>query len=542
MSTIRTRLEAIRETHPYAMPAIVLIVLSFGVMAPSLSGDFLNWDDDRFVVNNPEVQSLTPQNLVHAFSGLRFESYQPLLLISYMVDGTLWPGRPLGYRLHNLVLYLISVSLLLWLFKRLGFARGAALAGCLFFALAPYKVESTAWIAGRKDVLMLLFALGAWHFHLAAHEGEGRAVWVHRGLSLLCFIAALLSKSSALVLPFMMGIVDVGLRKRPVLRDALLLAPFVLIAAGLAVVLIVIWGEAELIRQDVAPGALERLTLVGWTLGHYADTIAWPFRLSPLYAQPTPEMLHQGMLLGYGVVTGIALLLGVARVKGRSIRVPLSLFALFLVALGPFLNLVPMYYLVSDRYLLLPSIALALGVAAVYPSTAKGSSLSKKAKKRAPTGRPGSGRLYWFFLTIILLAYGVATVFEGLAWRDSESLWRHAVNRQPGAYYARLKLGETLRDNDNPEESAEQYRMALKLKPLSPSALGGLFWGSLLADAKEVHGVTAKEAEQMAYRFVAIANDGQKLLGLKRYLERQGLKRAARVVEERVYPHGGGRR
>lgn len=541
MSTLRTRLEKIRTTHPYRASVVLSVVLTFAVFAPSLGGGFLNWDDNRFIVDNPHVRSLTVENLVHAFGGLRFESYQPLLLVSYMVDGSLWPGRPAGYRLHNLALYLISVGLLLGLFQRFRLAPAAALAGGLFFALAPYKVESAAWIAGRKDVLMLLLALCAWHFHLAAHDAKGRARWIRRGLSLLCFFAALLAKSSALVLPFMMGIADVGLLRRPATKTALILAPFVLLAAGLAVCLVTIWGEAELIRQDVAEGIGDRIALMGWTLWHYADTALRPFRLSPIYAQPTPEMLRQGMWLGYGALAVIAILLATARLRGRDVRTPLCLTAMFLLALGPFLNLVPIYYLVSDRYLLLPSIALALGVAKVYPSSARDDVPAARGKRRSRGGAFRIRPLYHLLLAVLLLAYGTATVFEGLAWRSSESLWQHAVARQPGSYYARLKLGETLRDNDQPEASAHQYRMALKIKPLSPSALGGLFWASLLADAEEVPGVTKQEAEQMAYRFVAMANDGPRLLGLMRDLKQRGLNRAAGVVEERVYPGRQGR-
>jgi hypothetical protein len=493
-------------------------------MAPSLDGGFLNWDDDRFIVDNPHVQGFSLENLTFAFGALRFESYQPLHLVSYMIDGALWPARPLGYRAHSLALYLGGVLLLYGLQRRAGIKPLAASVGTLVFAVAPYRVESVAWIAGRKDVLMLVFALAAWHLHLKADERPGPGLgW--RGLALLGFVAALLSKSSALVLPVMMVVLDVGLLGKPLKRSILVLTPFLLLALALALGLPLVWSEAELTRETIAPGVEGRATLVGWTIGHYVDTLLWPFRLSPLYAQPSPAMLSQGMALGLGAILALAALLGVTRLRKRPVTKPLVVILLFFTALAPFSNLIPLYYLVADRYLLLPSIGLALG-AGLLIDDAKG------ARKRLIIGLG----------VVVIAVYGLAAASEGRAWRTSESLWRHAVARQPGAFYARIKLGETLRNGGKPAESAEAYRKALAIRPLSPVALGGVFWGELLQDAAEVPGISDDETEKLAFKFVAMANDGKKLLTFAEYLKRRGCERAAKVVMDRVYPPSVGAR
>jgi hypothetical protein len=507
--------------------AVFVSLITLLVFSPSLQGDFLNWDDDRFVVNNPAVQSLSWQNVVKAFSELSFESYQPLHLISYMLDAELWPGAAVGYKAHNLLLYLEAILLLLFLMKKLGLAPISAALGVLFFCLAPYRVESVAWISARKDVLMLLFGLGAWHLHLAAHE-RPRFQWALRGLAFALFLAALLSKSSALVLPLMILIVDIWILNRPIKKSLTNLAMFIPLSLAVAAALPLLWSHSELVREPMTTGMTGRLSLVGWTLGHYFDTVAWPFRLSPLYGQPDSHMLASGAMLGFGVLGSYFALLWFFHARQSSVRIPLALGVMFLSGLAPFLNIVPMYYLVADRYLLLPSIALGLGAAYLCDALING---LHQRKDKATVLR---GPVTSLFLAVIL-AQSMGTYLENRAWRSSSTLWSHAVSNAPGAFYAWLKLGETLRNTERFEESSQAYQNALRLKPLSPTALGGLFWSELLTDTQSRPGLSRQDAENLAYRFVSMANDAESLLKLAQYLEHHGYEKARAVVVRRLH-------
>lgn len=496
-------------------PLLVVLILAASVVAPSVSGEFLNWDDDRFVVQNERVSSLTLDNVMYAFSGLRFESYQPLHLLSYMVDGFLWRKQALMYRLHNLALYLTGVFLLYYLLVRLKFESRPAFLGTLFFAVAPYHIESVAWVACRKDVLMLVWLLLAWHVHLAASGARYR--WLLRSGAALLFVGALLSKSSALFFPVMVFAADVALRGKSwksALRGIVLYLPPALLLGG---VLPVIWSEASLIRDPTDASVLGRIMLVGWTLFHYGVTVLWPFRLSPLYAAPSESAIREGLILtGIAFTVGIAVLLS-ARKQGRSIWKPVGIGALTLAPILPFLNIVPMYYLVADRYLLLPSIGLAMALAAVA---------SYAAEKRMQ-------RLLLIVIIPFLVAMSIGAILESTHWRTSETLWRHATSVEPNAYYARLKYGETLRNNGKYSMSVRQYRKAKSIRPLSPLAIGGIFWGSLLQDAKSTSsGVDSPE--KLVAHFLSIANNGPKLKSFALELRKKGFVRAAEVVGERL--------
>ena len=159
LQAMTTSIKKSSSVRANAVAVAVIMAASIAVTLPSLDGEFLNWDDDRFVVNNPHVSELSLENVGWAFEEVRFELYQPLFLVSFMIDGSLWPTNATGYRLHNLGLHLVALIMLFFLLRRMHIGVIPAVIGCLFFALAPSRVESTAWISSRKDVLMLLFSL-----------------------------------------------------------------------------------------------------------------------------------------------------------------------------------------------------------------------------------------------------------------------------------------------------------------------------------------------------------------------------------------------
>lgn len=503
-----------------AIAVAVIMAASIAVTLPSLNGEFLNWDDNRFVVNNPHVSTLSLENAGWAFEEVRFELYQPLFLVSFMIDGSLWPSNATGYRLHNLGLHLISLVMLFFLLRRMHIGVIPAVIGCLFFALAPSRVESTAWISSRKDVLMLLFSLMAWHLHLSAAGTRPKTV-AFRILSVAAMAAALLSKSGAVAIPAMILVSDIGLRQIPLRKALAATAPLAIPVIAVSVAVPFLWSQVDLIRDPVAPGITGRLMLVGWTLAHYLKVALWPFHLSPLYAEPTEAALATGASVGAGFILVCCAALLIARRAGRRISAPTVALLWFLAGIAPFLNIIPLYYLVADRYLLLPSLGIALATALLA-----GVVLSlKKSRYRIMLG---------VAVTAILFSWSAASWSENAAWRDSLSLWEHATGRQPDAFFARLKFGETLRETGSPSESADQYREAMRIRPLSPTALAGLFWGELLAD-EGAAALKSGDDERAVGRFLSIADNGPELFRFSRRLASMRLHGAARVVMDRFH-------
>ena len=504
--------------------AIVVVCLALlGVYAWHLQGEFLAWDDDQFIVNNPHVAQLSAENVIWAFSGIRFDTYQPLQFISYMVDGSLWCHQVFACRLHSLVVFVVAACLLFFLLRRHGFSSLASLLGTLVFALAPGRVESVIWVSARKDVLLLLLVIAVWHVHLLNPQSRKRkiAVW---GVEYVLFVLALLSKASAFVLPVIFIVMDMswyGVRlKQTLFRNAFPL----LLCLFYAVFLPLLWQQANLINIQISDGIPERIGLVYWSLERYIISTVFPFWLSPLYAAPDDSLLRIAFISGGVASVAIAIILFFLLKRHlMDLKWP-GLLLLFLVAIAPYLNIVPMYYLVADRYLLIPSLALALGTAL----------LIHQAEERIP------GK-WLVLLTAIALTWiaanGISASLYAGKWRDSLTFFGTAAARQPHSFWSQMKYGEVLRLNGQYQRAEVAYRNARKIRPLSSSAMGGVFWCTFEQDCMAQHR-RCRDAQDVTAFLIVHGSDVKTLQGLYQRLANAGFTNSAAVVEQRLAEMG----
>jgi hypothetical protein len=154
-------------------------VLVFAVYLPSIPGDFLAYDDPWLVENNPVLKLPVGDALRSILFDLGLQTrlslgaeYLPVRDVSYWVDGALGFGAA-AMRAEQVFMYIAAVLVLRAALLRNLRSRAAAEITSLCFALHPVHVESVAWIAGRKDVLALLFIAAA----LRAYEARGRWRW-----------------------------------------------------------------------------------------------------------------------------------------------------------------------------------------------------------------------------------------------------------------------------------------------------------------------------------------------------------------------------
>ena len=141
---------------------VLLSAASLAVFWPVVHHEFVNYDDNCYVVQNPQVQAgLTWQGLAWAFGRLHGDHtyYHPLTWVSHMVDCQLFGLKPAGHHLVNLLFHILNSLLVFLVFKRMtgAFWRSAALAS--LFALHPLQVDTVAWIAERKNLLSASFFL-----------------------------------------------------------------------------------------------------------------------------------------------------------------------------------------------------------------------------------------------------------------------------------------------------------------------------------------------------------------------------------------------
>lgn len=404
--------------YRHVLPATTLMAVVFGIYAICLGHDFqIMWDDNLYVTANEAARGFSLQHLKFAFTTSYVGNYAPVHIISYMLDYELWGMRPAGYILTNIILHAANGLLLYLLVVVLHGGRLRAFATALIFSVHPVQVESVAWIAQRKNVLALFFVLLAMHLYIRYRQREGGGFSWYAG-AMVCGVLALLTKSVAVVLPFMLLLYDICFvppdRRRHWLTDKL---PF--LGAAVAVTLITIRsqdmaaGTAGLVYHGGTPFATF-LTMLP-VLVKYVRMVFWPNDLSVLYLPPIKTGLDAEVAVATLV---LAILAAVGWYLFSRRRELFFWYALFFVGFLPVLQIIPLVTVMNDRYLYLPMIGAAPLLAAVVD-------FSCRTDRRFLQWGIGAGFCFW----LLLLGWFSSRRMD--VWRNPVTLMREQLRVLP---------------------------------------------------------------------------------------------------------------
>jgi len=292
--------------------AILLIVCTLALYLPATDFDFVNFDDNIYVYDNPRLHSgLTSGNLAWAFGALAAGFWQPLTWISPFVDYEIYGLRAGGFHLTNVVLHVLaSVFLFLALacmtnnLWRSGFVAAV-------FALHPLHVEPVAWISSRKDVLSgVFFSLTLFPY----------VIYIRRnrlGSFLLClfvFLLGLMSKPSLLALPLLLLTLDYWPLNRFERGRLFFIVmekiPFLILSLGVAMLTFHAEFEAGALADLKTHPFSSRLVTTIVSYATYLVKSFFPFSLTVYYPWHYPDaVFFVGSLVLLLFVTLAALLL-----------------------------------------------------------------------------------------------------------------------------------------------------------------------------------------------------------------------------------------
>lgn len=333
----------------------ILVVLTCIAYIPAMRAGFI-WDDDNYVTQNRMLRSTA--GLWSIWTDPRSTpQYYPLVHTTYWCEFQAWGLWPPGYHLVNILLH-ASNAVLIWLILRKLEVPAPWMAAAVF-ALHPVHVESVAWITERKNVLSGFFSLAATIAFLQFAESSydrrscNSQRWGYYVLTLVLFVAALLSKTVAVTLPAALLLITCWRKGRISVENLLHLLPMFGIAVPFA--LLTIWLE----RYHVgATGADWQLTLIergliaGRAFWFYAGKLIWPHPLIFIYPrwQISGSMWWQHLYPLSAV--GVIILLAVRRKQiGSGPLVAVLLFAGILFPALGFFNTFPMRYsFVADHF------------------------------------------------------------------------------------------------------------------------------------------------------------------------------------------------
>jgi Tfp pilus assembly protein PilF len=425
--------------------------LTFLVYLPSLGSHFTDWDDNVHVVNNHRIRAIDPAHVKAWASAPILGLYAPLTIASYAVDYAFWGLNPLGYHLTNVLLHSLAACLFAALLLRLGAPLLAACLAAAFFALHPAQVESVAWIAERKTVLSMVFLLLSFHAYVGATR---RRPVSQAGLlaSLALFVAALLSKVSAVIFPGILILYDMGYRRGSLRRLLLEKVPFLLVAVVLGIVNYRTEVDLGVTREGWLGGtpALHVATMAS-LFARYGRVLLFPTGLSALYDPPDARSLTEPWVLAGAGLLALGAAGWVWAFARRRRALPWMGF--FWLGLLPVSQIIPFWIHLADRYLYLPSLGVAAG-AGVLGSAWLGS-------------LRGSGRRLCGSVAVgcVLFAFAALTVARQQVWRDSLSLWGDTIKKPPVHAKAYLYYGRALHLAGDPKGAIPYYERSNALEP-----------------------------------------------------------------------------
>ncbi len=168
--------------------------------------DFINYDDNYYVTKNKIVQDgITLDGIQWAFTANHAANWHPLTWISHMLDVQLFGLEPQWHHLMNLLFHLVNTVLLFLVLHRMTKALWQSAFVAALFALHPLHVESVAWVAERKDVLSAFFwilTMGAYCYYVERPK-------LRRYLIVVVFFAlGLMAKPMLVTLPLVLLLLD----------------------------------------------------------------------------------------------------------------------------------------------------------------------------------------------------------------------------------------------------------------------------------------------------------------------------------------------
>jgi len=349
---------------------------------------------------------------------------------------------------------------------------GAWLAAAIF-AVHPVCVNSVARVAELKNTLSLPFFLLSLQCYLryetlalypadrspAGNQPSRSRATLWFTLSLMTFVLALLSKSTAVMLPPVLLLCAAWQRERITRRDMLHTGPFFVLA--LAFGLMSVWFQKHqalaTAMATLQPETFgERLAVAGRILWFYLGKTLWPFNLNLYYPRWNANAASVAAYLpGLFFCAVLLLCWCFRRGRGRHILFALGCFAVTLFpALGFFDSQFLTMWQVSDHLQYLSMIAaVALAAAALGSLPAA---------------------IFRCAAIIVLLALSVLTFKRAQVFATAEGLLRDTLVKNPAAWPVQNDLGVILLKQGNYSEAMKHFEASLQYNPDNPGAHANL--------------------------------------------------------------------
>ncbi|HXT70470.1 MAG TPA: tetratricopeptide repeat protein [Vicinamibacterales bacterium] len=440
-----------------AAAIVAVVLLTLGVFAPVRDFEFVSYDDPAFVSEHPIVLKGLAASavgwLINPVNGYSTAG-GPVTFLSHMLDVELFGMRPGPQHLVNLGLHTLNAVLLLLVLWRMTGAFGRSTVVAALFAVHPLHVESVAWITERKDVLSGLF----WMLTMHAYVSYARKPGVARYSAVFALLTlGLLSKATLVTLPIVLLLLDAWPLRSASFTVSDLPRWRWLVVEKLPLLVPVVATIYFILSAQTAIGAVSAADAISWTLrlqsivvsyATYLFKTIWPAGLAVFY--PFPHMVPAWKLAASG-----GALFGLSFIAWRFARTRPFVtigWLWFLVTLTPMIGIVQVgSHSMADRFTYVPLIG-------VFIATVWGLAEVAVVKRRL---EPLVAASLWAVVVVL----GAPARAQVEVWRNSETLWSHALGVTPDNFRAYAGLAEVVAARGDTARAIGYYKEAVRLAP-----------------------------------------------------------------------------
>lgn len=440
-------------TYSYCL--VLLSVLVLAVYRQVIHFDFISLDDNLFIFQNPYIRDgFTWAALKWAWSADLFfqtpyvDYWQPITVMSRLLDVQLYGMNPAGHHFMNLLLHWINTLLVFALIVRMTKSKLSAIVVACFFAVHPLSVEAVAWATARKDLLSSFFVLLCMYAYVFAVTEKQLRFYVY---SFIFFVLALMSKPAMIFLPLWLLVLDYW----PLGRTQ----TTALIKLVREKILFLIGSAAMLIVTVVLP--LDKESSI-WSYGVAASFWSYPLRIGEqlyrffvpldlnIYQSHDAPALLSLPTVALSMMT-IAVLSGLFFYLRRQAPYLLAGWLFFLIGIAPSVSRLWS----ANRFMYLPIIGLAIIIG---------------------YGLSGKSRIVGWVVALWITCLGGLSFYQTSHWRNDFTLFSHTLKINPHNTKAHYILGTRYYAAGQWQKALTHFKAAFEVLDAPAARAGAAEW------------------------------------------------------------------
>ncbi|MBN2190531.1 MAG: glycosyltransferase family 39 protein, partial [Candidatus Aureabacteria bacterium] len=447
--TENNRLEDIflKGWYPYAW----LIALGVLLYFKTLFFDFTYLDDKALILDNKtfisDLSNIPAVFQQRIFPHLKAPYYRPVLILSFMLNAQLNGTSLFGYHLFNILLHALASCLVFLFLSNLEYRKISALFVSMLFAVHPLLAEAVAWVPGRNDLLLTIFAISSMIFFIR-YLRSGKSVFYL--WHIIFFGLALFTKETAvfLIIAYILFADLIEKQKIFAFDKVSLFTGWLFIAAFW---FLLRWSALIDTWETTLYGMCASLLVSLPAVIQFIGKIVMPFNLSVF-----PTMRDTTFV--YGLISAAAVVTGLAVSKSKRNSFVIFGFAWFMFFLLPSLVRPDMRYVhdFQEHRLYMPIVGFGIMLLEI--------DFIKKLRL--------SIRKDFIFPVAVLLTFSVINFVHCDNFRNRLSFWANACLTSPNSKVVRMNMGLAYAASGFPKEAERELKKAISLSP----AVGGIYF------------------------------------------------------------------